>query len=159
MARSRGSRQAVPAQTGPDPLERKRADWDQTIADMRDLLRQGHELVAALRDERAATERALSAAAPETLRPVVDARVASAVSAGLELYEARIRTAIGDGVTRVYERFDALMAALLGDGGDPEGTLQESLERFLVRQRVLAEAAASDPRPARNVTPGPDGVL
>jgi hypothetical protein len=126
---------------------------------MRELLREGHGLVRQLRSASAEAALLLAACDPERLSPLVDERIAAAVAGGLDRYEARIGELLSLGAAQVFARFDELMAALLGDGEDPGGTLEASLRRFLERQRVLAESAASDPRPARNVMLGPDGVL
>jgi hypothetical protein len=153
---AKGQRRAIPAPGGPDPLERRQADWDATVREFREALREGHELLGALRAERAEAQRVLAVCEPAALAAVADERIAGALDEGLAGYRAKIATAIGDAEARVFARFDKLVAALMGDE-DADGGLEAALHRFQDRQRVLEAAVLRAPGPAAEVLTAPDG--
>jgi hypothetical protein len=124
---------------GADPLERRLAAAEETARELREAVREGHELLAALREERRAVEAVRADITPGALAGLADELMTAAAAAAVDRYEASVREAIASGLQRAFERFDQLMADLMGDeGGD---TLEESLRRFLDRQRKLAQAA------------------
>lgn len=136
MAGKGRTRTAIPGPPGADQLERRRADWEATAGELRELLRDGHRLLADLRAERT---QVLGALDPAKLAALVDERIAAAVREGLAGYRTVLERRTAEASQAVMDRFDTMCAALLGDE-DAAGGLEAALRRFLDRQRRLDQA-------------------
>lgn len=122
-----------------EALERRRADWDRSAAEIRGLLREAHEVLADLRQQVKEARELVAELAPGRLREIVDEQIAAAVAAGLATWQSSVQVMVADAQGKVLERFDRLTADLLGEE-DEDGGVPGAIGRFRDRQARLEVA-------------------